>query len=286
MVQEIYADLYVLINFGMDLICLMITAALLHLPVRQLRVLVAAGVGGLYALFALLLCPSGILGFLTDLLAAPLLCAIAFASKKGGISRLLRITCAYFLTSAILGGVMTALYSFLNRLDLPLESMRGDGLSAWSFAILSAAAGLATLKGGKFFGFAAKKKYVMIEASLFGKTLCLRALLDSGNLLQDPLSGRSVIVADRRSLRDVIPRKLLEADTQKKLTDLLSDQEIARRIRLIPVHTAAGESLLPALMPDSLTVLEKQKRYSADHLIAISDLGDRRRDFDAVMADH
>lgn len=181
---------------------------------------------------------------------------------------------------------MTALYSFFNRLQLPLDSLQGDGLSVWSFALLSAAAGLATLKGGKCFGFSARKRFVRIEASIFGKAISLRALLDSGNLLQDPLSGRSVIVADRRALQEALPRRLLEADTQEKLTDLLSDHELARRIRLIPIHTAAGEGLLPAVIPDSLTVTEQRGERATDHLIAISDLGARARDFDAVMPDH
>lgn len=286
MVQEVYADLYVLINFGMDLLCLMITSALLHLPARQMRVLLAAGTGGCYALLSLLLCPPGVVGFLTDILAAPLLCVIAFASKKDSVFRLFRMTCAYFLTSAILGGVMTALYSFLNRLQLPLDSLQGDGLSVWSFALLSAAAGLATLKGGKFFGFAAKKRFVQVEAGLFGTTISLRALLDSGNLLQDPLSGRSVIVADRCALQGAIPQRLFEANTQEKLTALLSDHELARRIRLIPIHTAAGEGLLPAVIPDFLTVSERRGKRATDHLIAISDLGAHARDFDAVMPDH
>ncbi|MBQ5772213.1 MAG: sigma-E processing peptidase SpoIIGA, partial [Clostridia bacterium] len=108
MVQEIYADLYVLINFGMDLLCLTVTASLLHLPARRWRILLASGMGGLYSLLSLLFSPAGLLGLLFDLLAAMALAGVAFAQRGNGLLRHLRVTGAYFLSSVLLGGVMTA----------------------------------------------------------------------------------------------------------------------------------------------------------------------------------
>lgn len=284
MVQEIYADLYVLINFGMDLLCLTVTASLLHLPARRWRILLASGMGGLYSLLSLLFSPAGLLGLLFDLLAAMALAGVAFAQRGNGLLRHLRVTGAYFLSSVLLGGVMTALYAFLNRLALPLDRVQKDGLEAWIFALLGATAGLATLKGGRLFAFSARRRYVTLTATLFGRTVTLRALIDSGNLLQDPLSGRGVIVVDRRALRGLLPEKLLAADTPQRLTDLLEDYELARLIRLIPVRSATGEGLLPAVIPEQLRVTDRRTTYSGDQLLAISDLGEDARDFDAVMA--
>lgn len=284
MVQEIYADLYVLINFGMDLLCLTVTASLLHLPARRWRILLASGMGGLYSLLSLLFSPAGLLGLFFDLLAAMALAGVAFAQRGNGLLRHLRVTGAYFLSSVLLGGVMTALYAFLNRLALPLDRMQKDGLEAWIFALLGATAGLATLKGGRLFAFSARRRYVTLTATLFGRTVTLRALIDSGNLLQDPLSGRGVIVVDRRALRGLLPEKLLAADTPQKLTDLLEDYELARLIRLIPVRSATGEGLLPAVIPEQLRVTDRRTTYSGDQLLAISDLGEDAHDFDAVMA--
>ena len=44
--QEVYADLYFLVNMSMDLLCLNLTAALLHRGVRRWRLLLASAVGG------------------------------------------------------------------------------------------------------------------------------------------------------------------------------------------------------------------------------------------------
>jgi hypothetical protein len=67
---EVYADLYFLINMGMDLVGLMITAALMHRKGRKWRLVLAAALGGGYALVALLLGLSGWTSLIADLLAA------------------------------------------------------------------------------------------------------------------------------------------------------------------------------------------------------------------------
>ena len=137
---EVYVDLYFLVNASMDLLCLAMTASILHRAVKRWRLFLAALLGGGWAVGVLLLGIDGAPGVVPDLLMAVLLAAVAFAEKNGRITRLLRDAGAYALLSALLGGLMTVLYRFLNRLELPLEALQGDGLSAWMFAILAAVA--------------------------------------------------------------------------------------------------------------------------------------------------
>lgn len=287
MVQEVYADLYVLINFGMDMICLTITATLLHCPVKRWRLFLASLLGGLYALFSLLWGVGGASGILLDCLTAALLCTVAFGEKRTSLWRLLRVTGVYFLTSVLLGGAMTALYSLLNRLELPFDRVEGDGISVWTLALLTTVAGCFTLKSGRWFGIARKTKTVTVRATLFGKEVTLCALVDSGNLLQDPVTGKGVIVADREKLKDVLPPALATATGGwAHSAALLSDQHLARQIRLIPTHTATGSSILPAVIPTSLTVTCGKETYPAEYLIAISSLGKGQEDFDAIISLH
>lgn len=218
MEQEVYIDLYFLINACMDLLCMMLTAALLHRFVRRWRAILASVLGGAYAVAALLLGFDGMTGFLLDAFVAVLMCVIGFAGKHLPFRRLLQTVPVYLLVSVLLGGVMTALYALLNRLNLPLDALQGDGLSVWTFALLTAVAGFATVKGGRFLGFSSKTKSVVLHVTLFGKEHTLRALVDSGNLLQDPLSGKSVIVADIATLRASLPPSLSKALNSKDVS--------------------------------------------------------------------
>ncbi|MBQ9785367.1 MAG: sigma-E processing peptidase SpoIIGA [Clostridia bacterium] len=280
---EVYADLYFLVNMGMNLLSLMLAARLLHRPVKRWRAILAAASGGLYAVLALLFGSHGVLGFLADVALAFVMCAITFAERGGRFSRLIKCTAVQFLTSILLGGVMTALYSLLNRLNLPLEALQGDGISVWLFVLLSAAAGLATARGGKFLRRSDVTKSVCVCAKTEGRVLKFTALVDSGNLLCDPISGRGVIVVDRKKLLPALPVALRDALAKDTPTEWMRDARCARMIRLIPAKTATGERLLPALSPDELLLGEGAGASPADYLLAPADLGDAACGFDAII---
>ncbi len=283
MIAEVYVDLYFLINTCMNLLCIMITASLLHRSVSRIRSLLAAAFGGIYAVIALLLSLGGALGIALDIFVAFVMCALTFAQKTFRFLGILKCTAVQTLTSMLLGGIMTALYAVLNRLNLPFEALKGDTVSVWSFAILSAVAGIATAHGGRFFGISKKTKSVTIHAELGEKTVTLRALVDSGNLLRDPISGRYVIVANKTALSHILPKETMKALSAPFATNTshLTFQGI--HIRLIPTKTATGQALLPAFLPDKLTVTEGKETYPADFLIAAAELGESARGFDAII---
>ena len=277
---EVYVDLYFLVNASMDLLCLAMTASILHRAVKRWRLFLAALLGGGWAVGVLLLGIDGAPGVVPDLLMAVLLAAVAFAEKNGRITRLLRDAGAYALLSALLGGLMTVLYRFLNRLELPLEALQGDGLSAWMFAILAAVAGFFTLRGGRLFRRSGAVRDVGLEITVEGRTAVLRALVDSGNLLTDPLDGRSVVLADPAKLLPCLSPMLAHALEHPES----APPEYARRIRLIPAHSATGEGLLAAFAPDRLVIVTKKDRVTANDLVALSPLGGAAGGYDALIA--
>ena len=281
--QTVYIDLYFLVNFSMDLLCLMITASLLHRRVSRLRAILAAAVGGAYAAGALLLGFSGFWGFAMDALAALVLCAITFHTKKTSPWRTLKSVPILLLSSMTLGGVMTTLYNLLNQLHLPLESLQGDGLSVWIFALVTAVSGVATLHGGHFRKQAQKADHVTLQVTLFQKSITLRAMVDSGNLLRDPVSGKNVIVADLNRLSPILPPALFHACRTGKTDAWLSSHEQARITRLIPASGATGNRLLIAIVPDALSITAKKETYAADYLIAPTLLGEHAQGFDAII---
>ena len=278
MEQEVYADLYVLVNSGMDLLCLMITAALTHRKFLRWRGIVAAVLGGGYALAALLMGTGGLPGVCLDVAAAVLMCAVALAERGQSVWGLLKLSAVYLLTSFFLGGIMTALYTWLNRLDLPMDALGEDGVSVWIFAALASVSGILTARGSMLFGLSRKTGSVTVEAVLFGKAVRLRAMVDTGNLLRDPMSGRCVIVADRKKLAAVLPKDFPKAG------ETCGDHGLAGRLRIIPTQTATGSGFLTAIVPDRLTVIEKNERRESDYLIAPIDLGEGARGFDALIS--
>ena len=283
MEQEVYVDLYFLINACMNLLTLTISATLLHRKVSRWRAWISAAIGGLWAVVALFSGMEGIWELLCDGAVIFLMCAVVFASKKTTFWGIMKCTAVGVLTSMILGGVMTALYAFLNRLNLPLANTQENSSSMLIFTFIAALAGLATIHGGRFLGLSKKSEYITVTADLFGKTVTLRAMVDTGNHLREPISGRSVIVADKARILEALPTSLSVALQSPYAEKWLANEEYATRIRLVPTNTATGKQLLPAIIPNRLTITSGKETYPADYLIAPAPM-EQSSDFDAVIA--
>ena len=284
MEQEVYVDLYFMINTCMNLLTLMISATLLHRKINRWRAWLAAAIGGAWAVIALFVGMDGFWGLVADCGIIFLMSSAVFATRKTPIKSLLHCTAVAVLTSMILGGIMTALYALLNRIPLPLTQEQENTGSVLIFALIAALAGLATVQGGRFLGLSKKTEYVTVQADLFGNTVTLRAMVDTGNRLREPISGRSVIVADQSHILAALPADLATALKNPHADVWLSNKRYATRIRLIPTRTATGEKMLPALLPDRLMLTNGKETYPADYLIAPAPMENDSSDFNAVIA--
>jgi sigma-E processing peptidase SpoIIGA len=255
---DVYADLLFLVNFSMDYLCAYLTAATLRRRAVPGRLLCASAVGGVYAVAALFL-PSGqMTSLVADVLVCLVMCVILFYAR-GVPVRFFCAACALFVgISMAMGGMMTALFNLLNRIEWPTEAIGNseDGLSAWVFAILAGFSTLAGLKGSRLLHRSAARRYARLSVSVGGRTVELQALLDSGNMCRDPLSGRSVIFID-----PIPARALIGAGEEK-------DPDMARRLRLIPVETVSGRRLQKAYLPDRAVLTDSGGAHVLDVLIA------------------
>ncbi len=281
--REVYADLYFLVNMSMDLLCLNLTAAVTHRRARRWRVILAAAAGGGFALGVLLAGLDGALGIALDVAAAFGICAVAFAGRGMKPAGVLRTVGAYILTSVLLGGCMTALFWMLNRLNLPMDALTEDHISVWLFALLALVSGLLTRHGGRLFGLSRRTRSATLEAVLFGRRVTLRAMVDTGNLLRDPTSGRAVILCDAERLRRILPPQVFLPVGDPARIRFESDHNAAKKLRLIPSAAATGSALLTAIVPDSLTLTDADGSRPCGDLIALAPLGERAAGFDALL---
>ena len=182
MAVEVYADLLFLINAGMDGLCFCLTGRLLHHRLSPWRVLLGAVIGGLYAVMALLLEAGQAVALLFDVAVCLVMCAI-------GKNRFFLSVAVYFVLSMVLGGVMTALYNLLNRIGFAESLPDGeDGIGTWLFALLALVGSGITLWGGRFFRRLAAVRHCRVTVELEGLQVELEGMVDTGNLLKDPLS--------------------------------------------------------------------------------------------------
>ena len=252
MEQTVYADIYFLINFSMDFLSLFLAAKLLDRRVALLRFILSATFGGLYACIALFLPFSGIFSFFVDAVACVLMVLIATARRRQ-IKDTLIFSLVLGAVSILLGGAMTALFNLFNRIGLDRffgDSGGGDGISVWIFAILAVISGIISALGGRFFKRRSARRQGSVEISYGGVGVSLPCLLDSGNLLREPISNLPCIVVDIDSVKTLFPCSLIEAVRRGDITNLRTHE--ASRIRMIPASTATGESVMYGIRVDSV----------------------------------
>ena len=273
MTQDVYADLLFLINFSMDYLCLYICAKVMRRKMRLPRMLIASALGGIYSVLALFLPTNSAISLIIDALVCVIICAIALSEESRRASSTLLCSFLFVGISMMMGGCMTAISNLLNRLELPLGDVESDGISTYLFAILAAAAGIISLRSGEIVSRRAAVKDCTLTVTLSGKSITLSALVDTGNLVTDPLSGKSVVIIDRERLAPLVDPSLLDAF----ISGDTNCEGAPRGMRIIPINTAGGRALLCALPPDGIAATVTTKKGKSlnlelDALIAPSSL--------------
>lgn len=260
--KVIYGDVLMVINFSMDFLALYVTAKIMHLKPKHKLLTLSALLGAVYSLAVLALGLNGILGGIISLSAAFLLTFTAYGKQKP--SALLKNTAVFYIVSFALGGGITAICNLLNFwqnrrgivINGTFDVIYGD-LPFGLLLILSAVCGLFSLITGRLIKRNVAKRVCSLCITLNGSTATISALVDSGNLLREPISEKAVIIASFGAVRSIIPVELLTLFKNKDISGL-EDSPYRSRIRLIPASTVNGQGLLFGISPDRVTADGKE----------------------------
>lgn len=231
----LYADVLWLINFSMDFLSLYAAAKLLCLPQRPVRMVSAASLGAVYAVAAAYRNFGGFPGAAAAALVSAAMSALSFGIREGAAS-LLRAFLAVWGCGALLGGIMTVFCTFANA--VPVSSSGPDLLLASALALAAAV---------RFAGRRMRRGTARIRFTYGGNIYEGNALVDSGNLLRDPLSGDAVIL-----LRAADARLFAPGETDTVFRGIPG--ESGAGIRAVPVRTVGGTGMLYGFLCPEVSV--------------------------------
>ncbi len=190
MVYAVYIDVLAVNNFFVDLAALTAVNILLKKRVRALRILSGAGIGTLGSCLAFVICPNPAAYLLAvHFLLNPLVLYFCFREKSGKVF-FTDLSAGYF-AFLVMGGAVEWVYA--------------DGAGFLPYPVSYAAAAMLLFFGVFWCGWKLKKygRYTRVCICHQGEKLSLKALLDSGNLLRDPYTGRQVSMMDRNVYESV-----------------------------------------------------------------------------------
>ena len=254
MMRVIYLDSLFLLNFFLDFILVALTADLCGIFCSRRRQAAAAALGGLLAVILYLPLVPAWLGVLLRLGSCQTICLTAFPRERGrGMLRCIGLL--FFLSTAVAGAVAalqllcegTAPAEVRNgivSLDIPIWKQLAAAGSCWCLLRM-------LFHGGSFSPGRRHRDIIIREGD---QSLRVRALVDTGNFLRDPVSGRQVILVDPETLQQLIP--LPREREPVHMMEFLS--ALSPRFSLIQYRTAnAADGLLVIWRPAA--ILEKGK---------------------------
>lgn len=264
----IYVDTLFLLNAIVDYILLLAAARLAGEPLRRLRFALGATLGGLYAVAIFL--PG--LAFLSHPLCRAASALVMMVAAYGGSRRLLRqgmlfaaLTCAFgggVVAIGLMGGTGLSLGGgvFYSAMDIKMILLS----AAVCYLVITLVFRRLGQHGG---GELARARLRIGERSVE-----LTALVDTGNTLTDPVSGRGVVVAEGEAAQGLFPR-----DCRPTADDLRDPAGGLKRLgkgpwrgkyRLLPYRAVGVDrGLLLAVRADSL---ELNGRAKGPVLVALS----------------
>jgi len=243
------AESYMVWNAAMCACALPIGGKLAGLPCPGKKpLLIAAGLDGLMSLLPMYLSAFAPLALLS------LPGSVALCFHRHGVQACIRCTLMTLCASLLLGGAMTAFLS--------------SGMAAVPSGVLSAGLCLLACLLMKLLP-AALCDVRQVELRVEERSIILPAMVDSGNLLTDPITGLPVLVIPQKAAHTLFP----------DVRDLSCLSALPLGFRLLSVRTAAGASLLPMFRPDECRIYVNGNACKAQLLAAVAG-----RDYSGVQA--
>lgn len=253
----VYIDSLFLLNFVVNYLLLLAAARLAGEPLARLRMAGGAALGGLYAAAVFFPHMGFLLHPLCKLGAAVVMLLVSF----GGSRRLLRVSLVFLGVAAAFGGGIFAL-TLLGGRGLTLKN--GIFYSAMDLRLILLSAALCYVVLTLVFQrtarhTAAARELVPAVITLGERRVAITALVDTGNTLTDPLTGRAVMVAEGEKLTGLFPPgQAPDADALRNpvaAVECLTGELFRGRCRLLPYQAVGVEcGMLLALRMDSVKV--------------------------------
>lgn len=260
--MTIYLDVVLLENLCMNYIILFATGYLMKIKMKQIRLIISGLFGGIYAVVAYLEILPIYSSLGMKIVLSILMVYIAFHSK--GIKALCKQLVIFYLTSFAFGGCAFALLYFIRPQDILMKNGVYVGTYPIKIALLGGIVGFIIVHMAfKVVKTKLRKKDMIytVTIKIGEKVLDLKAMLDTGNLLKDPISGMPVMVVEKESLYSILPSNLLDniekmiGGEAGSLLEQIEEKEYLTRFRMVPFSSVGKQNgLMLGIKADQVEV--------------------------------
>lgn len=274
--MTVYLDIIFVENILMNYIILFATLIILKVKNKgqQIRLLASSVIGSSYAIIVYLNIIPIYSNIITKIILSIVMIYVAFNPQN--VKQLLKQLLIFYLTSFVFGGCAFALIYFIK----PERVKMNNGVFVGTYPIkVTLIAGIIAFiitqiafKINKI-RLDSKNTFINIKIYYEEKILEVKALLDSGNMLKDPISGMPVIIIEKEILHKIIPEEILNyienivgGEEQKEKTEV---KKYLSKIRMVPFMSIGKENgMLLGIRIDKVKIETEEINIEKDNVIA------------------
>ena len=264
--MTIYIDVVLIENLIMNYIILLATGIILKEKIKTLRLFLASLLGAIYSVVAYMSILEIYSSMILKIILSILIVYIAFNPQT--IKKMWKDILIFYLTSFVFGGAAFALIYIVKPQDIlmknglflgtyPLKTIILGAIIA--FIIIIAAFSVVKSKITK------KDMFTQIEIQLNEKNIETTAMIDTGNLLKEPITNAPVIVIEHTLLYECIPKEILNNLDEllggdfKNIPESVKNEYISK-LKLIPFSSLGKQNgMLIGIKADYIKIKDKEE---------------------------
>lgn len=272
--MTIYIDIVLIENLIMNYIILLATGIIAKEKIKHIKLILASLLGAIYTLIAYVNILEIYTNFALKILLSILIVYIAYNPQN--VNKMWKMLLLFYLTSFAFGGAAFALIYIVKPQDILMK----NGLFLGTYPLKTIILGTAIAFGIIITAFSIVKSKITkkdiiydIEIKMNNKLIKTKALVDTGNMLKEPISNMPVVVIERVLLYNCVPKEILNnlesimGGDFEKVPDRIQKEYISK-LKLIP-FASLGKSngMLIGIKPEYLKIIKKDETIEEKDII-------------------
>ena len=272
--MTIYIDVVLIENLIMNYIILFATAIILKLKIKHIRLILASLIGAVYSILSYMSLLEMYSSIILKIILSIIIVYVAFYPPK--VNQLWKDLLIFYLTSFVFGGAAFSLIYIIKPQEIQKKHGLFLGIYPLKTIILGAIlAFIIIITAFKIVKSKISKKDMIceIEIKLNKQEIKTKAMIDTGNLLKDPLTNTPVIVIEHTLLYDCMPKEILNNLEQilggelEKIPEEIRNKYISK-LKLIPFSSLGKQNgMLLGIKSEYVNIIQKDKTSKKENVI-------------------
>lgn len=272
--MTIYLDIVFFENFILNYIIILSTAIISKSKIRMINIMLSSMIGGIFSILNYMMNIDILGNMVFKIIISILMMLTAFKEYK--IKKLIKQLLFFYLVSFTFGGIAFMLLFFIKPQNIIMKSNHLVGTYPLKITILAGIIGFVVIfLIERIIKDRLNKKSMICDLEIFynGKTKKIKTMIDTGNLLKEPISKNDVIIVEKESLKGIISKDILENITHILKGNWIQSENIySYKIKLIPFSSLGNDNgLLIGFKPDYIKIYSDDEIARNDVLIGIYD---------------